>query len=161
MARRSNKRSRVFSVGYQELEPAGLKQFVEQLDVTLIDVRSRPSGRVKKEFSRADLEKLLGDRYEWRGDCLGGLKKKPTPEGLRELATDPRRLMLMCQEHSPGDCHRFSDIAVPLLVAGVEVWHVFEDEVISTELNRAIDDDTEYEFMALSEVLAEVAKAQP
>ncbi|HEY1187915.1 MAG TPA: DUF488 family protein [Gemmata sp.] len=146
---------RLFSVGYQHLQPAELVALVIALDAILIDCRSAPSGRVKRGFARADLEKALEGRYEWRKE-LGGRDNAPTVEGLKKLAADERRLVLMCMEHSPAECHRHHKIAMPLAVAGVDVWHVYEDEVVlATDLQRAIDNDDEYEYRSLEEVLSE------
>lgn len=136
---------RVFSVGYQRMTPDEVKALVLRLDAVLLDVRSRPAGRVKRGFARADLETLLGDRYEWHGRDLGGRGAGPTVEALLRLSRDPHRIVLMCQEHAPGDCHRHHRIAVPLAAAGVDVFHVYEGQLVRAgELQRAIDEDTEY-----------------
>lgn len=146
---------RVFSIGYAKLSPDDLLKLVTDLDVTLIDVRSRPSGRVKRGFSRADLTTLLGTRYEYHGKELGGLGAGVTRAGLDALAADPRRLLLMCQEHSPSDCHRHHMIGVPLAPMGVDVYHVFEGEVLTAaDLKRAVDEDTDYECVDLADVIA-------
>ena len=148
----------IFSVGYQKLTPTKLVKLVKDLDCVLIDCRSYPSGRVKKGFSRLDLTVALGTRYEWHGTELGGKGRSVTREGLDRLQADPRRLMLLCMEHSPGDCHRHHTIAVALAKEGVVVRHIYEDEVIDApELQRAIDEDDEYEYEALGEVIAESA----
>ena len=148
----------IFSVGYQKLTPTKLVKLVNDLDCVLIDCRSYPSGRVKKGFSRADLTAALGMRYEWRGDQLGGKGRSVTREGLDRLKADDRRLLLLCMEHSPGDCHRHHTIAVPLAKEGVIVRHIFEDQVIdATDLQLAIEADSDYEYEALAEVIAESA----
>src|SRR4051794_993403 len=113
---------RVFTVGYEKLSPLELAKLVKDLDVVLLDVRSRPSGRVKRGFSRSDLEKLLPGRYEWAGADLGGKGAGVTPAGLERLAADGRRLMLLCKEHAPADCHRHG-IAMDLARRGVPVLH--------------------------------------
>ena len=80
-----------------------------------------------------------------------------TREGLDRLKADDRRLMLMCKEHSPSDCHRHQTIAVPLAKEGVVVRHIFENEVIDApDLQVAIEADQEYEYEELSDVIAEV-----
>jgi hypothetical protein len=149
----------IFSVGYQKLTQAELGELVKDLDALLIDCRSYPSGRVKKGFSKADLAAALGERYVWKGDVLGGKGRKATPEGLEWLKAQDGRLLLMCMEHSPGDCHRHYDIAVPLAADGVVVRHIFEQEVIDApDLQAAIVADTEYEYEELKLVLAELAE---
>ena len=153
-------RPRVFSVGYSALAPADLKALVTGLRVVLIDVRSRPSARVKRGFARADLEELLGRRYEHRPG-LGGFGPGPSVEELKELAADPRRMLLMCSEQAPFECHRHHAIAMPLAVAGVTVHHVFLDEVVTAvELQRAVDEEDEYAFRDLGDVLAEARRGR-
>lgn len=150
-------RYRVFTVGYAKLTPTQLRKLVRDLKVTLIDCRTYPSGRVKRGFSRADLEKLLGARYEWAGQDLGGKGGGPTTAGLKWLAKDRRRLLLLCQEHAPGECHRHQ-IALDLAKRGVKVCHIYEEEAIdAVELQRAIDEDDGYEYENLAEVLAELS----
>jgi hypothetical protein len=149
-------RPRLFSIGYAEHQPADLRRLALGLNVTVLDVRSRPSGRVKRGFSRRDLEALLGERYEWWGDVLGGKGAGVTTAGLDRLAADRRRLLLLCLEACPGDCHRHR-IALDLARRGIPVFHVFENELIeATELQRAIDADDEYEYEELADVIAAV-----
>jgi hypothetical protein len=133
--------------------PDVLRDLVVGLDVTLVDCRAFPgpvketdvvregnkvrlaNGRIiytRKGFWRLDLTALLGKRYEWRGDRLGGNwggSPGPTPAGLDELVADyhaGRRLMLMCSEATPRSCHRHHLIALPLAdrKPGVPVLHV-------------------------------------
>lgn len=158
MAKTKRDRPRVFSVGYEALRPGELLALVNALAVVLVDVRSRPSGRVKRGFSRADLEQHLGTRYEWHGKGLGGFGTGPTVDGLARLAADPRRMLLMCSEEAPGDCHRHG-IALDLARRGVTVWHVYFDEVVTAiELQRAIDAGDDYAFRELGDVLAEAGR---
>ena len=153
-------RVRIHTVGYEKLQQADLQRLAVGLDCIVLDVCSRPSGRVKRGFSRADLTALLGARYEWAGHDLGGKSTGVTPAGLVRLAQDRRRLMLMCKEHSPSDCHRHA-IALDLARRGVPVLHIFETEVIlATDLEAAIDADDAYEFEDLADVLARTKAAK-
>lgn len=136
--------SAIYTIGYQRLTPRALERIADALGIELvIDVRSVPSSR-KPGFSRGALSALLGDRYEWRGDTLGG-RPGPTAAGLTALAREPRRVLLLCLEEAPGDCHRHRTIAVPLAKRRIAVTHIFRDELIAaSELQRAIDDGDEY-----------------
>ncbi|WP_439623403.1 hypothetical protein [Gemmata sp.] len=136
---------RIYSVGYAQHSPDSLKELVTRLRATLVDVRSRPSGRVKRGFSKADLTALLGDRYEWHGKDLGGMGQGATPAGIERLAKDDRRLILMCMEDAPGDCHRFQSVGLQLLLKGIEVHHVYHDWVITTSALKAALDDPDPE----------------
>jgi len=135
--------------------PERLREIAVALDAKVIDVRAGPgpaeerdvlrtgnsarwaSGKVcyvRRGFWRVDLAALLGDRYEWRGDRLGGYRgggsEGPSPEGLQELAADVaggERLLLMCSEATPGDCHRHWHIAMPLQeLRPIPVLHIFD-----------------------------------
>jgi len=127
VATRYRDRKRMYlSVGYQHLATSQLFALVDRTSSLLVDVRARPSGRVKRGFSRDDLTTLLGRRYVWRGETLGN--KPPfsvTTAGLAWLENHPGHVILMCQEENPTDCHRYSLIAVPLLKRGIDVVHLF------------------------------------
>ncbi|MBA4191827.1 MAG: hypothetical protein C0467_27930 [Planctomycetaceae bacterium] len=145
---------RIFTIGYENLTPASLETLVTRLRVTLIDVRSRPYGRVKRGFAKKDLEVLLGDNYEWWGKELGGMGAGVTAAGLDRLGADKRDLMLMCQEHSPASCHRHHMIGVPLADRYRVVEHICEQDVVTaTELARAMRDGDEYTCEDLAELL--------
>lgn len=152
----------IFSIGYQRLTVAELARLAEQLDAVVWDVRGVPVSR-KPGFGRRQLEAALGTRYEWHGANLGNKGANTvTPEGLAELASEPRTVILMCQEEAPGDCHRHHKIAMPLLAQGVRVMHVYRDEVVGAqELAAALespDPDATYEFSPLDEILASSAR---
>ena len=136
----------VFSVGYRKLQPGDLVELATTLGATVVDVRSRPSGRVRKGFSRASLEGLLGDAYEWRGDVLGGMGDGPTDQAIEALAKQVGanfRALLMCAEESPGDCHRYHWISIPLWERyQIDAWHIVGDDCAQTsEMLRARADN--------------------
>lgn len=142
--------SALYTIGYQGRKPEGLLRLAEHLDVVIIDVRAVPHSRVA-HWRRPALEKLLGARYLWRGDVLGGRyqgRGGPTAEGFAWLRAEldrGRRMALMCMERAPGDCHRFG-----LITRGrfPEAQHVYLspagfDVVIGEEdFARYIDDET-------------------
>jgi hypothetical protein len=160
----------LFSVGYEKLKnPDALAELVLRLNVTLIDVRSRPWGHVRKGFSRTDLAALFDRKvslsYEWHGQRLGGFEKERPrwPEGLAEIAARHRageRLMLMCQEAAAGDCHRHL-LAMELFKQRIDVFHVAvgipnePDHIVrAVELDAVLDLDDTYDAIPLAEVLA-------
>ena len=140
----------IYTVGYQRLSQRSLVELCDVLAIQcVIDVRSTPASR-RSGFSRGALAASLGSRYEWKGDYLGGRGKGPSPAGLDALAREPRRVLLLCLEESPGDCHRHRAIAVTLEARGVPVWHVYRDELIrASELQRSIDDGDDYDCSPL------------
>ena len=154
----------VFSVGYRELRPGELVELATTLDATVVDVRSRPSGRVKRGFSRAQLTELLGDHYDWRGDVLGGMGVGPTDDAIEALARqvgDGLRALLMCAEVAPGDCHRYHWISIPLWESyQIDAWHIVGSDCVQTsEMLRArAEHDDELDGLTLDELVAELAE---
>jgi uncharacterized protein (DUF488 family) len=122
----------------------------------LIDVRSAPYSRFKPEFSKGALERHLrehGIRYVYLGDKLGGQPDDPTcyadgkviydevsrrpffQEGLARVAAAFRRrlrIVLMCSEGKPEQCHRSKLIGQALVEQGIPVTHIDENgELVS------------------------------
>jgi uncharacterized protein (DUF488 family) len=141
----------IYTIGYQRLAPERLLQIAEGLDAVIIDVRSIPRSR-KRGFGRRSLETLLGRRYQWRGDGLGGLGEI-SPIYIQALRQYQGDAILMCLEEAPGDCHRHWDICAPHIP---DAMHIFRDEIFTArELQRAIDDGDDYSVAAsLSDLLA-------
>ena len=127
----------IYTIGYQFLSPEKLQEIASSLNAVVIDVRSSPSGRVKRGFSRSDLQSLLGSQYKWWGDLLGGRAKiqKLGLELLDQFDNASTHCILMCQEHDPSDCHRHWDICSVHFRKAV---HIFEDELYSVS---SIDSD--------------------
>lgn len=141
----------IFTVGYQRLSPDALAELARQLDATVVDVRSVPTSR-KRGFGRHQLASLLGARYVWRGDMLGGrAPERPRwAEGLEWLRAQPGNLLLLCLEEAPADCHRH-EIALAL---GAPVAHVYQVEVIeAAELERSCREGTDYECELLDDIV--------
>lgn len=116
----------------------------------LIDVRSVPASRHMPDYGRAPLDDALagaGIGYRWMGAHLGG---RPRDKGLwtgarpdyPRIAASPgfqaavaevlsvqatRRVVLMCAERDPAQCHRSGLLAPAFAAAGVDVLHVLYD----------------------------------
>lgn len=152
----------VYTVGYGKMQPAELLELAEGLDVTVIDIRGKPVSR-RAGFGGRQLERLLGLRYRWRGNQLGGVFHLPNarelwPKGCFDLAVEVAykglRPLLLCQCHAPGQCHRHM-VATVLLeqaryaaaLAAIRVVHLFDGESVdSTELARSLSADDDYEY---------------
>jgi uncharacterized protein (DUF488 family) len=166
----------IFSFGYQGAQVAQLAALAEQLRAVVIDVRGNPSSR-KPGWARSALERVLGDRYQWRGDYLGNRPGRPTtPAGLDGLASfyggglgrlaafagpakGRENAILLCLEEAPGECHRHHLIARPLGARGVVVRHVYQTEVVdAADLQAALEapGDADYPFTPLEDVIAEL-----
>ena len=137
----------ILTIGYAALHPGDLMALATRLNARIVDVRSMPSSR-RPGFGGRQLAALLGDRYEWAGRTLGG-RCPITPGAIEALAARHRageRLILLCLEESPAECHRHAAIAWPLEVLGVPVYHLYRGEVLRAhELERAARDGTDYE----------------
>jgi uncharacterized protein (DUF488 family) len=147
----------VYTIGYGS---RALDDFVSVLKTHeigyLIDVRSAPYSRFKPEFSKNALEAHLrehGIRYIYLGDKLGGQPDDPTcyadgkviydevrqrsffQEGLTRLVAAFRRrlrVVLMCSEGKPEQCHRSKLIGQALVEQGIPVTHIDENgELVS------------------------------
>jgi hypothetical protein len=91
-------------------------------------------------FGGRQLAGLLGDRYEYRGDRLGG-HGATTPAGIAELGRERRTVLLMCKEESPGECHRHHAICGPHFPDAI---HIFREELLTAaSLQAAIDTDSD------------------
>lgn len=123
----------IYSIGYQKLTPADLKQIVQEKAVdVLLDCRSTPYGR-RTEFNRKRLEAIFGSVYRFSGSTLGGFATIEEP-AIADLALlgQQKRLLLLCMEDDPRTCHRHYEIAVRLHAYGLTVTHLFKGEEIQS-----------------------------
>ena len=123
----------------------------------VIDVRTAPYSRYKPEFSKDALEAALkthGLRYLYMGESLGGRPDDPAcyVEGRVDYArvqdrpyyqagiarvqnafAQQRRVVLMCSEGKPEECHRTKLIGATLTNLGIPVAHIDEDGEVLTQ----------------------------
>ena len=128
---------------------------------TLTDVRSVPASRFNPQFNGAVLSASLrnvGVRYTYRGGELGGRPQDPGcyengrirydrmaqtgtfRRGLGLVKADAldHRVVLMCAEKDPLDCHRTLLVARALEADGVDVLHILSDGALETH-DQAMD----------------------
>lgn len=134
----------LYSIGYSGMRAASeLLDLAQSLDAVIIDVRARPVSR-KSGFSRWNLAAVLGERYEWHGDKLGGRKagEKPavTAEGIQLLSRRiaDENLILMCLEHEPWLCHRHLDICSPYFPEAVHLLHGEDVGIRAMDVDAAL-----------------------
>lgn len=146
-----------WTAGYGRMTPDQLRALAEGLDVTVVDVRGRPVSR-RSGFGRRQLEKLLGERYQWRGNQLGGLHhlanaRDHWPAGLRALVAEVSRPLLLCACDAPVHCHRHM-LALELArqapaVTTIHLYHDLEtnswEAIRADEFQRSIVDGDTYE----------------
>jgi uncharacterized protein (DUF488 family) len=123
----------------------------------VVDVRSSPWSKFKPEFSREPLAAVLAQnsvRYVFMGDELGGRPDDPTcydeaghvdylacrerqafKQGIERLCSASaggHRVVILCSEGRPEDCHRTKLVAEVLVERGIEVQHIDEGDVLRT-----------------------------
>ena len=149
----------IYTIGYGD---RSLEEFIAALHANaiayLLDVRTAPYSRFKPEFSKEALAKALaaqGIRYVFAGDSLGGRPDDPACyvdgrvdyDKVRQQAFFQRglervqaahaqqlRVVLMCSEGKPEQCHRTKLIGETLAARGIPVVHI-------DEANRLITHD--------------------
>ena len=148
----------IYTIGYGN---RSVDEFIDVLQAHeiayLIDVRSAPYSRYKPEFSREPLEAELqrhGIRYVFMGDTLGGrpddedcydvngkvdyAKMKVTERylsGIQRLQTafaQQQRVVLMCSEGKPENCHRSKLIGETLEEQNIRVIHIDESDELQS-----------------------------
>ena len=130
----------ILSFGYNTPDSGDVfVELVGLLNARIVDVRARPQGR--QGWRGADLAREFGERYEWHGETLGGRAfriKSPTwqrapEECLRPLVAreQTENLILLCACAEPWSCHRHHELAEPLLLLGVDTYHVHQDQVLA------------------------------
>lgn len=145
----------IYTIGYGARDIEGfLKVLTANRIEYLIDVRSKPYSSYKPAFSKIALPTFLeskGVRYVFMGDSLGGRPDDPIcytdgkidyekiaqqpfyRQGIERLynaSRQNRRVVLMCSEGKPENCHRTKLIGQTLLAQGIEVQHINENDDI-------------------------------
>lgn len=156
--RESGKAIPILTIGYGD---RSIEAFIETLKsheiVYLIDVRSAPYSRYKPEFSKESLENALqanGIRYVFMGAQLGGRPEDPDcyedgkvryeivrqkgfyQEGIGRIQTafaQQQRVVLMCSEGKPENCHRTALIGESLDEMNIAVRHIDESDQLRTQ----------------------------
>ena len=158
---RSQETVTIYTIGYGS---RSVDEFIEVLQeheiAYLIDVRSAPYSRYKPEFSREPLEAELqrqGVRYVFMGDTLGGqpddeecydvngkvdyerVKKTGRYQfGIKRLQTavaQKQRVVLMCSEGKPENCHRSKLIGETLQRRNIQITHIDENNELRSQMH--------------------------
>lgn len=130
----------IYAIGYQRMTLAEMLCVIEAKKIDLlVDVRSVPYSR-KPDFNRNRLEAAFKGKYIWKGDILGGKYGPAAEAGLVYLISESRKkkLLVMCMESCPCDCHRLYDIAHRLAEMGEQVLHFYNGKELTTEKMEAI-----------------------
>lgn len=148
----------IYTIGYGSRSVDEFIQVLQEHQIAyLIDVRSAPYSRYKPEFSREPLDVELqrhGIRYVFMGDTLGGqpddedcydvdgkvdyAKLKITErylsgiERLQAAFAQQQRVVLMCSEGKPEECHRSKLIGETLEKQDIRVAHIDEEDELQS-----------------------------
>ena len=149
----------IYTIGYGNRSLDSFIAALHQYQIAyLIDVRTAPYSRYKPEYSKEALAAALqaqGIRYLFLGDKLGGrppdpacytggkvdyekVKDQPFYQAglarVQQAFTQQVRVVLMCSEGKPSQCHRAKLIGASLTSLGIPVLHIDEqDALISQE----------------------------
>ncbi len=143
----------IYTIGYGSRSIEQLVEVLQKYEIAyLIDVRSAPYSRYKPEFSKEALADELQRHqifYVFMGDTLGGRPEDqdcyvngkvayekvettaPYGRGIQRIRTafaQQRRVMLMCSEGKPENCHRSKLIGATLTEQEVPVIHIDEHD---------------------------------
>lgn len=143
----------LYTIGYGAREIDTFIDTLRAFEIAyLIDIRSRPYSRYKPDFSKDALSshlKKAGIRYVFMGDTLGGQPDDPACytdgkvdyklvserpsfrrglERLHDAQQQGLRVVLMCSEGKPEQCHRSKLIGKRLVEEGMSVAHIDEND---------------------------------
>ncbi len=149
----------IYTIGYGSRSIDEFIALLQQYGVRfLIDVRTAPYSRYKPEFSKEDLDDKLRAadiRYIYMGDSLGGRPDDPDcydeegrvdyekvkskafyQAGIERIVAayeQQQRVVLMCSEGKPENCHRSKLIGESLDARSVVVAHIDENGEIKSQ----------------------------
>ncbi|HXM64927.1 MAG TPA: DUF488 domain-containing protein [Terriglobales bacterium] len=181
----------VFSIGHSTHSQERFIGLLRQHGITaLCDVRSTPYSRMNSQFNREELEKALlaqGIEYRFLGKELGARSDDPRcyeagkvqydrlaettlfKYGLKRVLKGMKegfRIVLMCAEKEPIECHRTILVARHLAALEIDVAHIHADGCLETHdaalsrLARLMNLPEHDMFHSHEELLANVYRKQ-
>lgn len=146
--------STIYSIGHGNKKIDSFIKELEAYDIDFVfDVRSIPMSKYSPHFNRPVLEReliLSKIGYEFLGDYLGGLPKDKScyTDGkvdysklkekdffkaginlLKEANKENIKVVLMCSESKPEECHRSKLIGQELLKHKISINHIVSDKL--------------------------------
>jgi uncharacterized protein (DUF488 family) len=147
----------IFTIGHSTHSIADFIELLKKHSIEVLgDLRSTPISKYIPEFNRESLCGVLernGIRYLFLGVVLGGRPADPAHivdgrasfssmanseefrngiSTVRSLATS-RRVVLMCSEKDPAECHRGILVSRTLAATGHDVRHIRETGNLETQ----------------------------
>lgn len=181
----------VFTIGHSTHTLERLVELLVPYGITAVcDVRSKPYSRINPQFNREELEQALsvcGIAYRFMGKELGARSDDPAcyvrgrvsyqrlaetdlfKRGIKRVLRGLKenfRLVLMCAEKEPLECHRSILIARYLTMLDVEIKHIHADGHLETHvdalnrLTRILNLPEHDMFSSREELLADAYRRQ-
>ena len=160
--------SPLYTIGHGTRPIAELINLIKSFGVEyLADVRSRPYSKYNPQYNRESLFTALekeGIRYVYLGDELGGRPDDPACydsrgkidyafvrrqtffrkglERLKVAQSKELKVVLLCSESKPQQCHRSRLIGRALIEEGLTLRHIDEKGIVKDqhELFRTVQD---------------------
>jgi uncharacterized protein (DUF488 family) len=153
-------KSVIFTIGHSTHSLEVFLDLLHAYGIThLIDVRSMPASKYNPQFNKAPLSGFLknhGIQYLHFGREFGARHTeaevldaegrvdfdliRQTPafrngmDRIRQLLEKQSKVVLMCSESDPMECHRFSMIAFAIEQASIEVQHILKDKTLISNI---------------------------
>lgn len=172
----NEKNMSIFTVGHSNHSLEKLIYLLRDNEINLlIDVRSSPYSKYTIHFNGGGLKKSLTDlgiEYKFMGKELGGLpdddafyddtgrvlyfhiaESNEFKKGISEIVKviPSRRIVLLCAEENPAECHRRLLIGRVLFELGIKVSHIRADGSIQTEENLRREEEAASKQLSLFE----------
>lgn len=153
------RRATIYSIGHGNKEISDFVKELKSFEIQfLLDIRSKPYSKWNPQFNQNELKAKLegnGIQYVFVGDALGGLpedrscydyngkvlydvikEKDFFKEGLERLIIANKKhikLVLMCSESKPEECHRSKLIGQELLKNHISLNHIVSDKLVKAQ----------------------------
>lgn len=109
-----------YTWGYQKSNIEDLHNIINEYKIDLlVDIRSKPYSKYKKEFNKDYLKNVLKEKYKYAGYILGGFNidkyklsikdKENFKNGLNQFVNfsqQGKNILFMCFEKEIKECHR-------------------------------------------------------
>jgi len=153
-ALQTNQQSSLHSIGHGNKSIENFIHELKQFDIEyLVDVRTTPFSKWNPHFNQNELQHVLKENkigYIFLGDKIGGLpsdkscytkegkvdyklvcEKEFFKEGLERLVlanSKDIKIATMCSETNPENCHRSKLIGKELLMQGIDMKHIINQD---------------------------------
>jgi uncharacterized protein (DUF488 family) len=149
---------KIYTIGHSNHSLETFLNLLRDLRIdVVVDIRSKPSSQVVPHFNRKPLEnslKMSGFKYLYFGKELGGkpdskefydanghvlynliAKSPPFIQAIERLlkGINEYRVVLLCSEENPTDCHRRLLVGKVLQDKGVNIEHIRADGRVQSE----------------------------